>query len=81
MKLKVHPNSKFTMNLALNLGNLEDDSDVCVCFLKLKLPKSQSIYMNLFRLNHIFIALVTQKMLQLVIAELINLNTLFFHIL
>ena len=51
--------------------------DVCVCFLKLKLPKSQSIYMNLFRLNHIFIALVTQKTLKLIIGELINLNTLF----
>ena len=49
-----------------------------LCFLKLKLPKSQSIYMNLFHLNHIFIALVTQKMLKLIIAELINLNTLFF---
>ena len=52
-----------------------------VCFLKLKLPKFQSIYMNLFRLNHIFLELVTQKMLELIIAELINLNTLFSHIL
>ena len=34
--------------------------------------------MNLFHLNHIFIALVTQKMLKLIIAELINFNTLFF---
>ena len=33
--------------------------------------------MNKFRLNHIFIALVTQKMMKLIIAELINLNTLF----
>ena len=48
----------------------------------LKLPKFQSIYMNLFHLNHIFIALVIQKMLKLFIAELINLNSLFFfHIL
>ena len=52
----------------------------CV-FLKLKLPKFQSIYVNLFHLNHIFIAFVTQKMLKLTIAELINLKTLFFHIL
>ena len=50
-------------------------------FLKLKLPKFQSIYMNLFRLSHISIALVTQKMLKPIIAELINLNTLFFHVL
>ena len=53
---------------------------LCV-FLKLKLPKFQSIYMNLFCLNHIFIALETQKMLKLIIAELINFNTPFFHIL
>ena len=53
---------------------------LCV-FLKLKLPKFQSIYMNLFCLHHIFIALVTQKMLELIIAELISSNTLFFHIL
>ena len=53
---------------------------LCV-FLKWKIPKFQNIYMNLFRLNHISIALVTQKMLKLIIAELINLNTLFFHIL
>ena len=68
------------MNLALNLRNLEDGSDVCVCFLKSKLPKSQSIYVNLLHLNNIFLALVTQKMLTLIIAELISLNTLFFHI-
>ena len=34
--------------------------------------------MNLFCLNHIFIALKTYKMLKLIIAELINLNTLLF---
>ena len=33
--------------------------------------------MNLFHLNHMFIALVTQKILKLIIGELINLNTLF----
>ena len=45
--------------------------------LNLKLLKSQSIYMSLFRLNHTFVALVTQKMLKLVIAELIKLNIFF----
>ena len=39
MQLKAHTNSKFTMNFALNLWNLEDGSDICVCFLKLKRPK------------------------------------------
>ena len=33
--------------------------------------------MSLFRLNHTFVALVTQKMLKLVIAELIKLNIFF----
>ena len=33
--------------------------------------------MNVFHLNHIFIALVTQKMLKLIIAELISFNNIF----
>ena len=43
-------------------------------FFKLKLPKFQSIYMNLFCPHHKFMALKTQKMLKVIIAELINLN-------
>ena len=49
-----------------------------VCVFKVKTTQIPNIYMNLFHLNHIFIALATQKTLKLIIAELINLNTLFF---
>ena len=54
MQLKAHPNSKFTINLALNLWNLEDGSDICV-FFKIKTTQiPEYLYEPISSESHIY---------------------------